>query len=236
MKFTILTLFPEVYAPIFKASIIGRALRRKKIKIDLINLRDFAADKHRTVDDKPFGGGVGMILRIAPIFAALQKAKKGTKKRRIILLTPQGKVFNQKTAQRLTRFAHLILICGHYEGVDARVGKLADEEISIGDYILTGGEIPAMVLIDTVTRLLPGVLSKKEATKNESFQSFQLPPSTIHHQLLEYPQYTRPADFRGRKVPPVLLSGNHQKIKEWRLKEALKRTRQQRPDLLTQRD
>jgi tRNA (guanine37-N1)-methyltransferase len=226
MKFTILTLFPEVYSPIFKASIIGRALRQKKIKIDLINPRDFATDSHRTVDDKPFGGGVGMILQVPPIFAAIQKAKKGTKKRQIILLTPQGKVFNQKIAQRLTRFAHLILICGHYEGVDARVGKLADEEISIGDYILTGGEIPAMVIVDAVTRLIPGVLKKPEAALNESFSNLK---------LLEYPQYTRPADFRGMKVPPVLLSGNHQKIKEWRLKEALRRTRQQRPDLLTNR-
>lgn len=232
MKFTILTLFPEVYSQIFKASIIGRAIRQKKIKIDLINLRDSATDKHHTVDDKPFGGGVGMILKIEPIFLALKKIGRKTKKRRIILLSPQGRTFNQKTARRLASYDHLILICGHYEGVDERVEKhLADEQISIGDYILTGGEIPAMVLVDAIARLIPGVLEKPEAALQESFSNLKFKISNL--KLLEYPQYTRPADFFGLKVPSVLLSGNHQKIKEWRLKEAIKKTKRRRPDLLT---
>lgn len=241
MQFTILTLFPKAFSCVFASSIIKRALTQGKIKINYINIRDFTNDKHRTVDDKPFGGGVGMILKVAPIFAALKKAKGGTKNKRTILLTPQGKVFNQKTARRLTRYDHLILICGHYEGVDERVGEyLTDEQISIGDYILTGGEIPAMVIVDAVTRLLPGVLPKKEAICCESFQTHKRPTSDISNlrlptsnfQLLEPPQYTRPADFFGMKVPPILLSGNHQNIQEWRYSQALEKTRKRRPDLL----
>jgi tRNA (guanine37-N1)-methyltransferase len=188
-------------------------------------------DKHGTVDDRPYGGGPGMVLMIEPIYRAINELKSKTKneKLKIILLTPQGKVFNQKMAKRLSGLDHLILICGHYEGVDERVRKhLVDEEISIGDYVLTGGELPAMVIVDTVVRLIPGVLEKPEAVQLESFSQINN-KSPI---LLEYPQYTRPANFKGWKVPKVLLSGNHQKIKEWREKQALKRTKKRRPDLI----
>jgi len=221
------------------------------VEIKIHNLRKWAIDKHGTVDDRPYGGGVGMILMIEPIYKALQelkgkrqKANQDTSevaertprrwreaKAKTILLTPQGKVFNQKMAGRLSKLDHLILICGHYEGVDERVRKyLVDEEISIGDYVLTGGELPAMVLVDAIVRLLPGVLEKEEAIKEESFKNWKL--EIGNWKLLENPQYTRPANFRGWKVPKILLSGDHQKIAEWRKKQALKRTKERRPDLL----
>lgn len=261
MKFTILTLFPEMFAGVFSTSIIKRAIKKGLVKIRFANFREFATDKHHTVDDKPYGGGVGMILKVEPIYTALRRIKKNTRdKTHSVLLTPQGKTFDQKTAKRLTRYDQLILVCGHYEGVDERIAKLVDEQISIGDYILTGGEVPAMVVVDAITRLLPGVLSKKEATQNESFRLFRppsSPPATpkparqapdgssrradgrsdggrgvLRYQLLEPPQYTRPADFQKMKVPAVLLSGNHKKIQEWRLREAWKKTKRTRPDLL----
>lgn len=221
MKITILTLFPEMFAGVLKHSIIKRARQKKILEIELVNIRNFATDRHKTVDDRPYGGGVGMVMKVDILDRAIESLKLKVKER-IILLDPQGKVFNQKMAQKITKFNHLILVCGHYEGVDARTEKLVDEVVSIGDYILTGGEIPAMVVVDTVTRLLPGVLEKTEATKKESFAT----------SLLEYPQYTRPEIYKGWRVPAVLLSGNHQKIEKWRKKQAWEKTRRRRPDLL----
>jgi tRNA (guanine37-N1)-methyltransferase len=221
MKIDILTLFPEMFKGPFDESIIKRAQDKKIVEIKIHNLRNWAKDKHRTVDDRPFGGGVGMVLMVEPINQALKSLKK--KNAKTILLTPQGKVFNQKMAQKMSKENHLILICGHYEGIDERVREhLVDEEISIGDYVLTGGELPAMIVAETITRLIPGVLEKSEAIKNESFS----PENT-----LEYPQYTRPAEFKGWKVPKVLLSGNHQKIEAWRKKKSLEKTKKRRPDL-----
>lgn len=241
MRIDILTLFPEMFKGPFDESIVKRAQEKKLVEIKIYNLRKWAVDKHGTVDDRPYGGGTGMILMVEPIVKAIEEVKKSCPISRVscrekaILLTPQGKVFNQQMAKKLSKLDHLILICGHYEGYDERVREFVDEEISIGDYILTGGEIPAMVLVDTIVRLIPGVLEKPEATKCESFSNPQILntkyqiPDTI---LLEYPQYTRPENFHSLKVPEILLSGNHQKIAAWREKEALKRTRSRRPDLL----
>ena len=233
MTISIITLFPDVFKPLLKSSILAKAQEEKKLKVNLINLRNFGIGPHKQVDDRPYGGGVGMILRIDVLAEAIKKAKgspkAGKRQAKTILLTPQGKVFNQKTAQRLAKAKHLILICGHYEGVDERVRKLVDEEISIGDYILSGGEVPAMVVLDAITRLLPGVLNK-EATSKESFSPYTL--NAKRYTLLEPPQYTRPEEFEGMVVPRVLLSGNHQKIKDWRLKEAFKKTKRRRSDLL----
>lgn len=224
MKIDILTLFPGIFKGPFEESIIKRAQEKKLVEIKIHNLRNWAIDRHGTVDDRPYGGGAGMILMIEPIFKALEKFKSQNSK--VILLSPQGKVFNQKIARRLSKLDHLILVCGHYEGIDERIREhLVDEEISIGDYVLTGGEIPAMVVVDTIVRLIPGVLEKKEAIKEESFS----------RKLLEYPQYTRPADFKGWKVPKILLSGDHKKIEEWRKKKALERTKKRRPDLIKSR-
>lgn len=220
MKFDVLTIFPEFFLPFLSHSILKRAIEKGLIVVNLHNLRTWTDDKRRTVDDKPFGGGPGMVLMPEPIFKAVESIRKKTS--RVILLSPQGKLFNQEYAKKLLNFSHLILICGHYEGVDERIRQaLIDEEISIGDYILTGGEIAAMVIIDAVSRLIPGVLGNKEANRWESFQNH----------LLEYPQYTRPAEFRGMKVPQVLLSGNHEKIAKWRFEQALERTKRLRPDL-----
>lgn len=225
MIFDIITLFPEMFTGPFDQSILRRAQDKSLVKIRLHNLRKFAIDKRGTVDDRPYGGGVGMILRIEPIFNALNEIRntKITKihNTRTVLLDPRGKQFNQQKALDYSKLDKLILICGHYEGVDERVREhLVDESISIGDYILTGGEIPAMVLVDAVTRLIPGVLEKPEATEIESFSSSTTnyePVSTMNPRL-EFPQYTRPADFMGWKVPEILLSGNHEKIKNWQLK------------------
>ena len=220
MKIDILTLFPEMFKGPFDESILKRAQKNKLVEIKIHNLRKWAEDKRKTVDNRTFGGGVGMVLMIKPIDKALQELK--TSKSKVILLNPRGKVFNQKTAQRLSKINHLIFICGHYEGVDERVKEhFVDEEISIGDYVLTGGELPTMVVIDTLVRLIPGVLEKSEATQKESFSP-----------LLEYPQYTRPANFKGWKVPEVLLSGNHKKIEKWRQQKSLEITKKRRPDLL----
>jgi tRNA (guanine37-N1)-methyltransferase len=214
-----------MFKGVFEESIIKRAKAAKKIKINVYNLRDWSKDKHKKVDDKPFGGGPGMVLSCQPIFDAIEELKlKGkNKKAKIVLLSPKGKKLNQKLAQGLTRNKHIILICGHYEGVDERVIEhMVDVEISIGDYILTGGEIPAMVLVDTVARLIPGVLGHEDSNKDESFSSG----------LLEYPHYTRPAVYKRLKVPQVLLSGDHEKIHQWRKNEARKITCKNRPDLL----
>jgi len=215
-------------------SIIKRARAKGKISVHLHDIRDWTFDSHRTADDKPFGGGAGMVMKVEPIYLALNqlvgqspgfpvnRLSGQTKKAKIILLTPQGRKLDQCLVRELAKEKRLVLICGHYEGVDERVRDLVDDEISIGDYILTCGEIPALVIVDSVTRLLPGVLGHSKSTEFESFEN----------NLLEYPQYTRPADFNGMKVPDILISGNHKKIAAWREKEALKRTRARRPDLL----
>jgi len=227
MKIDILTLFPEMFKGPFDESIIKRAQKKNLIEIKIHNLRKWADDKRGTIDNRPFGGGTGMVLMIKPIDRALDELK--TQDSKVILLGPKGKVFDQKKAEELAKNKHLIFICGHYEGVDERVKEhLADEEISIGDYILTGGELPTMVIVDSVVRLIPGVLEKPESTQNESFSHL-----TSHvSPLLEYPQYTRPANFKGWQVPKVLLSGNHEKIDKWRKNEVLKITKKLRPDLV----
>jgi len=225
MRIDIITIFPDVFSPILNESIIRRAQNKGKVKIYLHNLRDYSSDKHRKVDDRPFGGGSGMLMRPEPIFAAVEaiNSKLKTQNSKVILLSPQGKTLTQKIAANLAKYKHLILICGHYEGVDERVRQyLVDEEVSIGDYVLTGGELPAMVLIDSLIRLIPGVLGDKNSLNFESFKG----------NLLEYPHYTRPANFRNMRVPEILLSGDHKKIGAWRKEQALRRTKQRRPDLL----
>jgi len=225
MRISIITLFPEMFSGVFDFSIVKRAIQRGKLEINLIHLRDFALDAYGSVDDHPYGGGTGMVLRVDVMDRAIQSVRSGketAKTERVILLTPQGEPYVQTKARDLSRYTHLILLCGHYEGVDERVRDLVDEEISIGDYVLTGGEIPAMVLTDSVTRLLPGVLLKEDATINESFESG----------ILEYPHYTRPETYRDQQVPAILLSGNHAKIEAWKAKEAITRTKKRRPDLL----
>lgn len=216
MQIDVLTLFPEVITNSLH-SIVKRAIDQKILKLNPINIRDFAKNKYKSVDDHPYGGGVGMIMKCQPIFDALSTLSSG----KVILLDPAGKKYTQKDAKRLSKCKYIILIAGHYEGVDQRIkDHFVDEIISIGDYVLTGGEIPALVIIDSITRLLPGVL-KKEATANESFNP-----------LLEYPQYTRPEKFKNWKVPKILLSGNHNQIQIWREKESIKLTKKKRPDLL----
>ena len=219
MKFDVLTLFPEMFEPL-KQSIIGRAEEKELIDINFINIRDFSKNKHKKVDDTPYGGGAGMVMQADVVYDAYNSIKDENAK--VIYLTPQGKVLNQKKVEELSKQEHLILLCGHYEGIDQRViDKIVDEEISIGDYVLTGGELPAMVLIDSVSRYVDGVLSEG-STSEESFSQG----------ILEYPQYTRPETFEGVKVPEILLSGHHENINKWRRCEALKNTYLKRPDLL----
>lgn len=219
MKFDVLTLFPEMFSSL-EQSIIGRAVENEKISVNLINIRDFSTDKHKKVDDTPYGGGAGMVIRPDVVYDAYKSIKDENAK--VIYMSPQGNVLNQKKVESLSKEKHLILLCGHYEGIDQRViDEIVDEEISIGDYVLTGGEIPAMVLIDSVSRYVEGVLTK-ESIKEESFSN----------NLLEYPQYTRPETFLDKKVPEVLLSGHHENIRKWREEQALKNTYQKRPDLL----
>jgi len=204
---------------------IKRARAKGKVKIQLYDLRDYTSNKHRKVDDRPFGGGSGMVMTPEPVFNAVESIKSSSRirKSKVILLSPQGKKLDQKAAKRLSKYKQLILICGHYEGVDDRIRqRLVDEEISIGDYVLTGGELPAMVLVDSLVRLIPGVLGDKNSLNFESFEG----------NLLEYAHYTRPSDFRGIRVPAILLSGDHKKIEAWRKKEAIRKTRRRRPDLL----
>lgn len=221
MKIDIVTIFPDMFKGPFDESMIKRAQNKKLVEIKIHDLRKWSKDRHRTVDDKPYGGGPGMVMRVDVIERAIAKLK--TKHAKVILLTPQGKPFKQTVAQRLSKLKHMILIAGHYEGVDERVREnLVDEEISIGDYVLTGGELPVMVVIDAVVRLVPGVVGKEESLEEESFSS----------NLLEYPQFTRPEKFKGWEVPKKLLSGNHAEIKKWRKEQALRKTRKRRPDLL----
>jgi len=221
MRIDILTIFPEMFAPL-ESSIISRARDKNLVAIKIWNLRDFAdpGDKHKKVDDAPYGGGKGMVFKCEPLYKAVLKIKKENKKARVILTTPQGVLFNQKKARELSRQDGLIIICGHYEGVDERILSVCDEEISIGDYILTGGELPAMVITEAVVRLVDGVIAK-ESPVWESFSA----------NLLDWPCYTRPEVFKGMKVPEVLLSGNHLKIEEWRKQQSIERTKERRPDL-----
>ena len=221
MRIDILTLFPELINSVIKESIIARAIESNKITINVINFREFSNNKHKKVDDYPFGGGEGMLIGIQPIYDCLESIEK-TDNTKIIMTSPQGSTFNQKKTESLAKLDHLIIICGHYEGIDDRVNQyLVDEEISVGDYVLTGGELPALIIVDAVARLIPGVL-KEKSHQNDSFSM----------KLLEHPQYTRPRDFKGMKVPEVLLSGNHKLIEEFKLKESLRNTYLKRPDLL----
>ena len=219
MQFDVLTLFPEMFN-ILNESIIGRAQEKELININLVNIRDFSKDKHKKVDDTPYGGGAGMVMQADVVYDAYKSVAND--KAKVIYLTPQGKKLNQKIVEELSKEKHLILLCGHYEGIDQRViDKIVDEEISIGDYVLTGGEIPAMVLIDSVSRYVKGVL-KDDSIKEESFSN----------NLLEYPQYTRPEVFEGQSVPEILLTGNHKEIDKWRKEQSLKMTLEKRPDIL----
>ncbi|HAJ56959.1 MAG TPA: tRNA (guanosine(37)-N1)-methyltransferase TrmD [Candidatus Omnitrophica bacterium] len=227
MRIDVLTIFPSMLEPVLNESIIKRARSAGKVDIRLHNIRDYTLDKHRKVDDRPYGGGCGMVMMPEPIFscaeAVLKKAKGPKNGRRILLLSARGRKLVQKDFQAFSSYKHLLLICGHYEGVDERVARdLADEEVSVGDFVLTGGEIPAMLVIDATVRLIPGVLGNDDSVKSESFQDG----------LLEYPQYTRPAEFRGKKTPKVLLGGDHAKIEAWRKKEAVKITKKIRPDII----
>jgi tRNA (guanine37-N1)-methyltransferase len=225
IKIDVLTLFPEMFSGVFGHSILHKAAEKSAVQYNVVNFREYADNKHQTVDDYPYGGGAGMVLKPQPLFDAVAALKEqaASNETRVILLCPQGKRYDQKTAEEYAKEKHLIFVCGHYEGYDERIREhVVTDEISIGDYVLTGGELGAMVVIDSVVRLLPEVLGNEESHMKDSFSTG----------LLEHPHYTRPSDFRGMKVPDVLLSGNHKLIEEWRNKEALRRTLLRRPDLL----
>jgi tRNA (guanine37-N1)-methyltransferase len=224
LKFYVLTLFPEMVVEGLSHSVIGRALKDGTIAIEAVNIRDFAGNKHNSVDDYPYGGGAGMVMQAPPIYNAWASLKdKVSEGCRVVYMTPQGRPFKQAVAEELSAEKELIILCGHYEGVDERViEEIVTDEISIGDYVLTGGELAAMAVIDSVSRLIPGVLNKEESHIDESFSD----------NLLEYPQYTRPAEFMGRKVPDVLLSGNHGLVDKWRRERSIERTLKKRPELL----
>ncbi len=211
-----------MFSPILGASMMWKAQKEKLVKFEIIDLRKFGQGPRKRVDDTPYGGGVGMVLKAEPIFLAVQTAKKKLPKAKVVLMTPRGEKLSQTTAKKLSSLAEVIILCGHYEGFDERIMSLVDIELSVGDYILTGGELPAMTMVDAVVRLIPGVLGDKQSSHDESFSQG----------LLEYPQYTRPDEYRGMKVPDVLLGGNHAKILVWRKSEAVKKTKQNRPDLL----
>ncbi len=221
MKIDILSLFPEMFDNVFNESIIKRAINDNKVSIKIHDFREFTLDPHKKVDDTPYGGGAGMVLTPQPIFDCVESIK--TPESKVILLTPDGVPYKQKIAYDLSKESHLIIICGHYEGFDERIRTLADLEISIGDYVLTGGEIPAMVLVDSITRLLPGVINEQSHLDDSFNDKF----------LLDYPTYTKPREFRGMEVPEVLLSGDHAKIAEWRYNESVKKTKERRPDLMS---
>ncbi len=223
MRIKVLSLFPKMFDGILNESIIKRAIDDKKVNIDVIDLRSYSKDKHNKVDDTIYGGGAGMLIKCEPVFDAIDDLK--TKNTKVIMLSPDGVKYNQEKAYELSKEKNIILLCGHYEGFDERINTVVDEKISIGDYVLTGGEIPAMAIIDSVTRLLPGVINE-ESHLNDSF----------NNDLLDYPQYTKPQEYRGMKVPDVLLSGDHKKIDEWRREEQIKKTKKQRPDLLKEKD
>ena len=221
-RFDIITIFPSMFKPILNESILKRAQENKKIKIVVHDLRDFTEDKHRKVDDRPFGGGPWMVMTPQPLYDAV-KTIKGRRRVKVVLMCPAGRPLTQPLVKKFAKLKNVIIICGHYEGIDERIREaLVDDSISIGDYVLTGGELPAMVLIDAVARLIPGVVGKEESLVNESFEG----------NVLDYPHYTRPANFRGMKVPNVLLSGHHLAIKKWRKEQSVTRTKKYRPDLL----
>ncbi len=225
MRFDIITIFPELVTGVSDHGILRRAQQAGLVQIRVVNLRDFAPDRHRSVDDRPYGGGEGMVLMPGPLFAAIEfcRGEPRSPGSRVVLLTPQGKTWTQEMAAEFARVSHVVLVCGRYEGVDQRVtDTMVDLEVSIGDFVLTGGEIPALVILDTVVRLIPGALGSLESSRNESFSSG----------LLDYPQYTRPAEFRGLRVPDVLLSGDHAVIQRWRKERALEKTLKNRPELV----
>ncbi|MDR1523412.1 MAG: tRNA (guanosine(37)-N1)-methyltransferase TrmD [Endomicrobium sp.] len=231
MKIDILTIFPKIFQGFFLESLIGKAVRKGVLEVRLTDIRSFSKDKHKKVDDKPFGGGVGMVLKPEPLYDAIKSV--GVKKKNnlyknfyakpyVIYMSPQGKTLNNEIVKEFSKFKHLVFVCGHYEGIDERIIDYVDEEISIGDYVLTGGEVSTMVVVDSVARMLPGVIKEESSVKNDSF----------YNGFLDYPHYTRPAIFKGRKVPDVLLSGDHKKIDQWRKNESYERTKKRRPDLL----
>lgn len=223
-RIDILTLFPEMFQGPLNESLLKKAQEKGLLSLSVINLRDFTTDKHRTADDTPYGGGPGMVMKVDVIAAAISKVK--SQKSKVFLMCPAGKVLTQERIKELAREKHLILLCGHYEGIDERVRELVNDEISIGDYVLTGGEIPAMVLVDAVARQVPGVVKEEESVKKDSF----------YEGLLDHPSYTKPEEFEGKKVPEVLLSGHHAEIERWRRKESLRRTLERRPELLAKAD
>jgi tRNA (guanine37-N1)-methyltransferase len=222
MRFDILTIFPGFFSSPLEQSIIGRAISKGHVEVHTHNIRDFATDKHSSTDDSPYGGGAGMVMKVEPIVRALESVKGGDGRAKVILTTPQGAPFSHKTAKELSGLDRIIVICGRYEGVDERIRAFVDMEVSLGDYVLTGGEIPALAIIDAVSRFIAGVLGDEASSRNDSF----------FWGLLEYPQYTRPEEFRGMKVPEELLSGDHGLIERWRRKESIRRTMERRPDLL----
>lgn len=224
MNFHILTLFPDMINQGINTSITGRAIKNGLISVNAVNIRDFAGNKHGQVDDYPYGGGAGMVMQPGPVYRSYESIMEQTgHKPRVIYMTPQGKVFNQKMAEEFAKEEDIVFLCGHYEGIDERVLEMiVTDNVSIGDYVLTGGELPAMVMIDTISRLVPGVLNNDVSAEFESFND----------NLLEYPQYTRPVEFMGKEVPPILLSGNHAKVDQWRREQSIHRTIERRPDLM----
>ena len=220
MKISILSLFPHMFDGFLNESIIKRAIEDKKVEIEIIDFREYTEDPHKKVDDTPYGGGAGMVLTCQPIFDCVESIR--TEDSKVIIMTPSGVPYKQKMAYDLSNEKHLIIICGHYEGFDERILSLADMEISIGDYVLTGGELPAMVIADSIVRLIPGVINERSHIEDSFNDNF----------LLDYPTYTKPAEYKGMKVPEILLSGDHKKIDEWRYQEALNKTKERRPDLL----
>lgn len=223
MRFDVITIFPEIFRGVFDFGIIRRAVESGIIEVRIHDLREYTHDRHRQVDDRPFGGGAGMVMKPEPLFRAVEAITHGAEQAVTVLLSPQGRLFNQRVAEEFARCSRIVLICGRYEGVDERVVEhLIDEEISIGDYVLSGGEIPAMILVEAVTRLLPGALGCEQSAERESFADG----------LLDYPHYTRPAEYRGMKVPDVLVGGNHKEIEAWRRRNAIEKTLSRRPDLL----
>jgi tRNA (guanine37-N1)-methyltransferase len=224
MRFYVLTLFPDMIRDGFQTSITGRAVEKGILSLETVNIRDFSVNKHQRVDDYPYGGGAGMVMQAEPVYLAYESvAKRLTKKPRVLYMSPQGKVFHQRMAEELAREEELVFLCGHYEGIDERVlEEIVTDEVSIGDYVLTGGELPALVMMDAISRLLEGVLHNEESAEFDSFSD----------NLLEYPQYSRPQNWRGKEVPEILLSGHHLNVEKWRREQSLLRTRKRRPDLL----
>lgn len=225
MNFYVLTLFPDMIRDGFQTSITGRAVEKGLLSLETVNIRDFSVNKHQRVDDYPYGGGAGMVMQAEPVYLAYESvARRLLKKPRVLYMSPQGKVFHQKMAEELAREEELVFLCGHYEGIDERVlEEIVTDEVSIGDYVLTGGELPALVIMDAVSRLLEGVLHNEESAEFDSFSD----------NLLEYPQYSRPQNWRGKEVPPILLSGHHVNVEKWRREQSLMRTKERRPDLLS---